>query len=371
MVQNEQEIFQKTLKFLSPIGSLDYKGLDFPFTTVQNPNKLHNMFECGDMTYHTGVLLRALAWRYNSKKDSETSDAIKRMLYYFVLSQKYNDGCLARNWIRYEGYNQLPEFEKNGTLEANFFGDSEPHGSYRYKRIVHDQVTYFIRYDISVDAIVSAFSGLYWVWKFGDDSMKQIVKQIAQNQLAYYRKTKWTIRDDAGKLLRYGRHWIINPICNVSRKIITYLAEGTIERSVFDFFLNRFSTNIPFRHPSKRVQFNNYMSISALAVLFDMGMKVDNSITTLVNETIREYNYLNNKIKNYFMKSSLPVNYDIPLTLMHSLSFKEVEFPVPHGNRHNTLNVWEVSAYRLSLAKQDGVFDLPQAWWLELYWCYK
>jgi len=368
----EEDILNDTLKFLSPIGSLDYKGLDFPFTSVQNLKCYHNMFECGDMSYHTGVLLRALTWRYNfTKEKKKTEILILNILNYYQLSQTYNNGCLVRNWIRKEGYDQLPIHEKHGTLEANFFGDSEPNGSYRYRKVNHLQTEYMIRYDISVDAIVSSFCGMYWAWKFGSEAIKLSVKNIAKNQLNYYRKNNWDIRDEKGKLLRYGRHWIINPICNASRKIITYLAEDKIEDSMFDFFLNRFSTNIPFKHDSERVQFNNYMSISAMAVLQDMGLNVKNSIKTLSKETSKEWNYLNNKIANYFLGENLEIDYNIPLTNYHSLNYKVVKQPVPHGKRHNPLNVWEVSAYRLSEVRLEKTYNLPQAWWLELYWCYE
>jgi hypothetical protein len=368
----EEEVFKKTLRFLSPVGSLDYKGFDFPFSVVKNPNRLHNMFETGDTTYHTGVLLRALAWRWKAKANHETEKAIFDILNYFTMSQKYNNGCLVRSWTRHEGYSHFPESEKNGTLEANWFGESAPEGSYRYRGVTYMNASYWLRYDISVDAIVTAFTGLYWVAKFGNDAMKSVVKDIAKSQLDYYRKNDWAIRDDQGRLLRYGRHWQINPLCNINRKIITYLAEGgLVERSCYDFFLTRFSTNIPFRHPSTRVQFNNYMSISALAVIQDMGIDVSRSIRTLAEETIAEWNWMNNKIAKYFLGLSLPVLYDVPLTTSHSLHYKLLKTPVPHGNRHNTLNVWEVSAYRMSVAQQEGVFDLPQAWWLELYWCYE
>ena len=367
----EEEVFKRTLRFLSPVGSLDYKGFDFPFSVVKNPNRLHNMFEAGDTTYHTGVLLRALAWRWKAKADHETEKAIFDILNYFTMSQKYNNGCLVRSWTRHEGYSHFPESEKNGTREANWFGESAPEGSYRYRGVTYMNASYWLRYDISVDAIVTAFTGLYWFAKFVNDSMKSVVKDIAKSQLDYYRKNDWAIRDDQGRLLRYGRHWIINPLCNINRKIITYLAEGTIEKHFVDIFLNNFSTNIPFRHRSARVQFNNYMSISALAILADMGIYVSKSIHTLVDETITEWNWLNNKIGKYFLKLSLPVDYNVPLTEKHSLHYKETKTAVPHGSRHNTLNVWEVSAYRLSIASLPEIYDLPQAWWLELYWCYE
>jgi hypothetical protein len=151
----EEDILNRTLEFLSPtIGSLDYRGFDYPLSVVKNENRLHNMFESGDMTFHTGVLLRALAWRWKVKRDpKDLQSTLHILINYFRWTQNENNGCLVRSVTRKDGYDQFPPQEMNGFTKANFWGDASPIGSMRYKEVVHpkDGVTYYLRYDISID----------------------------------------------------------------------------------------------------------------------------------------------------------------------------------------------------------------------------
>lgn len=373
LLKKENEIYNKTLQFVSPIGSLDYKGLDWPKDApkIANPHRLHNMYETGDTTYHTGVLLRALAWRMRTF--DTTKKEVMRLLRYFELSQAVNDGCLVRNWVRVEGYNQFDEINKNGTAGANWFGDCEPEGSMRYRAVQHANVNYMVRYDISVDAIVTAATGLYWAWVWGDEEVKQLVKQIATTQLDFYKRTNWQIRDDQnGTLLRYGRHWKWNPLCNINSKILNYLATGKKETFLLDWLLNKIVTKIPEQPRHEHNQFNNYMTISALAVLHHIGYDVVVAISNLVKETAEESNYCNNKIFNWVFKIDAMITTQLlPELDTINVHWQPSDFAVPHNQRHNCLNAWEANPYRLAIGDmEDRKYELPQGWWLENYWCY-
>jgi hypothetical protein len=51
------------------------------------------------------------------------------------------------------------------------------------------------------------------------------------------------------------------------------------------------------------------------------------------------------------------------------MTYVEQKKVVPHGLRYRSYNVWEENSHRLAAGREDAI--LPQAWWLELYWCYE
>lgn len=373
-VEIEEKIYQQTIDFITPVGSLDYKGTDFPFSSVvKNEDKEFNMYECGDATFHTGVLLRALAWRFQKTKNSMTYHSILQILFYFRRSQEINDGCLVRSWTREEGYNQFLPGEKNGFTTANWFGDTKHSGSMRYLETNFGGKKYFVRYDISIDAIISALCGMYWAHKFGDATIKEIIQKIAENQLLFYKKTDWKILDKTnGKLLKYGRHWRTNPVGNMLRKILIFLATGEKEELVWglgDWILNNIWTRVPGMMSKDARQFNNYMIMFAACVLQDIGYNCKNTINNLYKETQGDLHYLNHKIANYFLGKNEVVLKELPETNYHSMTYEEKRTVIPHGMRYRAYNVWEENSHRLALGKIPAT--LPQAWWLELYWCYE
>lgn len=373
------EAITQSLSLIEPqIGGYHWRGRKFK-SYINSDGKWY-WDEAGDMTFHSAVLMNALAWAYKNTGREDIKNAISKLLDYFLLGQHERNGCLIRDFVDAEAYVKFPASEQNSDKEPGVGGglvDSGPAMKYLPVGLTYNGNShlFMMRYDISMDAISQVVSALYWVKKFVPEFSNRVT-EIASNQLKYYAANNWKILDSKGKPVRYGDHTpsLFVPMGRFVQILLRHLTGRVEERKLLDRVLNLLlRTYIPGVYKSKktRYQFNNYMFTNILFALVDAGYDFDALLKRMIGETADEYNYHSAAISNYRYKTSLPIiQSDLDFVIRHTNWLTYVTSPVAlkpwvrYGN-----NCWEDSAYTMGTvpAPEDiplGQEDIIQAWYL-------
>jgi len=380
-LMNEQEIFDNAKSLISPLGQFHYRGIDFSIVSggpTYIPGEFHSG-EDGDASYHTGILGQAMVFRYlkNPNKIEETAQVIDRLLSYFELFIEHV-GHIGRNIVSKKAYDKFLPQHKNGTASWSPFLPDKSGDHMRYKEVNLNGNTYYFRYDVSPDQMTGVVNFLYWVVKIIPNSELAIrARNIAKIQLEYYEKNDYLIKDDDGKLLRYGYHKPISYFLPVNLMFVSVL-KSIIGRSIDLTWYDKIILNLVrtymtgiFKSKKTRDQFNNYMITMNLHSLINEGIDLHKGIKRMFKETEGEKNFYNHAVENHLYKSNketanenniVPRNY-------HSHVYIPTDFVVPFEYRTG-YNYWEASPYRKTLIKKEvlsgflGNEDILQAYWL-------
>lgn len=366
----ERIIFDHATSLISPMGQYHYRGLDLP-----GAGGGFHRSEDGDATMQTGVLLQALAWRYKNGSPSQRHDtlaAINAILSYFKYCQDENGGCLARNLVEADAYELFLPQNKSG---SGGYRIPDRAGSHMRYRLTSDG-RYQLRWDVSVDAIVHAVAGLTWVRQFVP-AMAPRATVIAWNQLQFYSRSCWMIRDGR-TLLRYGVHspsfW--NPAGAMIGALLRWLCRGNRTLGPAEqFILRNVRTWVPGLYLSKqtRNQYNNYMLLCGLFALYGAGEKsILPGLRRMIGENEGEGNGLAEAIG--------ALVFDLPRGIFygsqampsrgHPTAWEFSPSPVPLHERTG-YNWWEVSPYRRAIRQfVSGIGFQGNHAFLQAYWIY-
>lgn len=389
----EKEIFENVIRFVSDLGQFHYKGNDF-LIKDGGQTYIYNEFhsgEDGDSAYHTGILGQALAFRYakinDNNEKNKTKQVINKILDYFKIHID-NVGHIGRNIVSEKAYEiflpQHKNSDKEWSLWKNLFSKDNPlESNMRYKKIVINNKNYYLRYDVSVDQMISVACFLYWVKKFFPENSIEFSKAalIAKKQIEYYEKTNFKILDENGRLTKFGFHsptlfpFPVNKLMILILSIVANKQEYVKLSFIDKLFFNNIRTYRKGFYLSKqtRKQFNNYMLTMALHCLCDYGFDLKRGLKNLINETIGENNYYSNAVSSVFFNDFLLSKINIEtfaLKNKHGIVYIEQNVPVSFEDRYG-YNYWEDSAYRKVLISKKvdnapfiGGHDILQAYWI-------
>lgn len=370
--QTEQTAYNNAKTLIGPLGQFEWRGLTHPDKSyIPNTGKF-NYNEAGDGTFHTGILLSALAWKYKNDlaNQSDVKVQINKILSYYKLHQTYNGGGIGRDFVDNSAYILFPPCEQNGNVVSSV----NQCGVMRYRKIQINGTDYWQRMDISIDAMLNTSMALYWTYKFVPDSRVDI-KIIATAIYNYYIANNWILKDVNGNAMVFGDHTPSDaiPLNRINETILKYLmneSKQSLSGTALSV-MNASATYVTGVYLSKstRNQFNNYMILQGLHVMKDMGYVIDVGLNNIINENSGENNFLANAINNYWYKAgNLTIqNFSYPLLNYHCASYTSTDYAVDFSNRTG-YNMWENSPYRLCLFKTaielKGNEEVIQAWWL-------
>lgn len=381
---NESYAIEKSLKLISPLGQYHWRGKTTPwkeYVTNQIGEDFHQG-EDGDGCFHTSILLNALAWKYKNKPDELVLDNIKKILSFYELGIEHS-GHLIRNLVKLEAYFLFPKQEQHSD-KFSFMGLFDNGPQMKYKDVTIDGKTYMMRLDISMDAISNAITGLLYIHKFVKDiDVQNQVKNIVKAQYDYYEKNGWKIKDESGKIVRYGNHKpsLLVPMAIPVKYMMEYALFGKVKKRYvhLDLILNSvFRTFIPGLYKTKetRRQFNNYMFMNAffaVSYFTDLKSRYKKALIRLIKECRGEMNLFSEAIEAYMANTIIMNKNDrfklFPKKNKFPLAKKEINVVVPLLDRSG-FNLWEESAYEIILETRDlkddiGYEDYLQAWWLK------
>ena len=358
----------RALSLVSPLGEFHWRGLNHPDKAgIGNVGKWHSN-EQGDATFHTGALLCALAWI--PEPNDRVLITIDKIISFFELQQSVTKGSLGREIVLDEFYLKFPKSEQNGDTVVSFFAEGKGGaGHMRWTSFVHNDLKYWLRTDVSVDAISFATMGCYWVWK-KFPQFKERVVNILKSQYEYYTKTNWRILDDTGQVVRYGNHsTAINPLSKTNQLIFEKIINGQ-DVAVSPLFLE-LANSIPTYVKDLRTNyFNCFIGSSQLLIMDDMGFNVKDGIELLYREVRDDRNYYINavykKITGKFALTAKHLSTWI-LNTGHPKGSLEATFSTPDHIKANYCR-WELEPKRSCLIKIGdeitGNHDLLLAYYL-------
>lgn len=276
---------------VSPLGEFHWRGLNHPDKAYLNNKNEFHANEQGDSALHTGVLLMGLCWKYYQTENPMCLVIIKKLIDYFELHQGFNNGGLARSFVKEKFYEKFPDSERNSEK-----------GNMRYRRVLIDKEYYWQRYDISIDAISHVIAGVYWAYKY--TPFKKQCLQILTNQLNYYEKSNWRIRDDLGKIVRYGNH---DPDTNLFSKINKIILNRIIHgKDYFNIIDNALYNSFPSIIGNSSINyFNSFIDITQILIMSDLGYDVNPRLNILYEEIKQDDNYFFNSVYNYIKKQNI------------------------------------------------------------------
>jgi hypothetical protein len=267
-------------------------------------------------------------------------------------------------------YSQFPKSEQNGDVVLGFFKESAPgKGTMRWTPFEHNGEKYWLRTDVSVDAISFASMGCYWVWK-NFPQFKDRVKNILKSQYYYYLKTQWKILDDKNKLVRYGNHSsLINPLSKTNELIFEKIANDKEVRLSVPYL--DFINSVPSYIKELRTNyFNSFIGASQLLILTDMGFNVKQAAKLLYEEVKDDRNYYINAIYKKLTGTQVPTAKDQKTWILntgHPKGTLEATFSTPDHIKPNYCR-WELEPKKSCIIKIGdeitGNHDLLMAYYL-------
>ncbi len=376
---------------------------------LSNAGRFH-FNEEGDASMHTGALLAALAWRYKNHPDPaqrrDTLSTIGRILRYYELLQRHNDGCIGRNFVAADAYERFAPQNRHGTENSassvldDLFGKGKAAKfAKRYRRVElddarlpsQDRGVYYLRYDVSLDAVVHSVAGLHWITRFTPAPERERARKVLAAQLEYYERRAWRIAEN-GKMLLHGDHRPdhINPIATAIELILKHNVRGETPqaRDAQLLLIRNYRTYEPGIHGKKteRRQFNNYMALTAFAALADhpdasVRGHARAGLLTAVQENEAELNYFALAVRAQVFGENTPqLRHDPFVRLNDYHSFcGMLRSPAPaFFEQRFGYNWWENDAYEVALpcTQVPGLQDLHPAGltgneaYLQAYWWY-
>lgn len=256
-----QELFEILDRQIDSIGRYNYKG---------NINMSQFRFlldESGDMTYHIGILLQILAFSYLDKNYTLFSKRLIDLFLNSYLERVFVNGFYGREILYKEEYESMPPHQKH-CKESAFLGlDSGVCNKWVEKN------GFMVRYDISLDAISSLLSGLYFIYK-NIPEYQDRVHEIVLNMYNYYRKNNYFVRDiDTGESCRFGNHHpAFIPLGFLTKQLIYIILDYQIPRNWFmEFIINNIRTYVTGLYKDKmdRFNYNGYMFMMIIHAIQD------------------------------------------------------------------------------------------------------
>jgi hypothetical protein len=363
----EQKIFDRTVELISPVGQYHWRGTDLPFTRSYSDGTQFHYNEDGDASFHTGNLLIALAHRYHYHPDpvekQKTEEAIGRCLNYYRSMQKHNDGMIGRNLVDLDAYAMFPLKHRSGFTRPPRFKD-QPGGHMRYISCEIGKDVYYLRYDLSLDAMIGTLSGLYWVKKFLPQ-FRMDIHLIVGKMLGHYYREGWKIRDkEENYTLRYGNHspCFYNPFGLIVRYLALSMTDPEkgkrrgLKYRFHIWILNQSRTFWTgwFKSKTSRQAFNGLNFMLGLSALLDAGHDVRSGLERIIWETEGEDNRFADAIWNAMNPGSIPrprISQDEYIPQDFHPEWKEQwHLAFPYWERVG-YHLWEVNPYDASLQK--------------------
>jgi hypothetical protein len=367
-ISNTELLISQNLdRLVSPIGEFHWRGLNhLDKNHINNVNKFHSN-EQGDATLHTGVLLKALVWKFHKTKCKVTLGIIHRLLYYFEIHTLNNRGMLGRNFVLKEFYDLFPDYGKNSDGETSAFKDDA--GKHiRYREVSVDGKIYYQRYDISVDAVSHVIAGLYWCNKFIPEYSSRCIN-ILRSIYDYYQTNNWIIKDDNHREVRYGNHHPkINPFSRTNKIILEAVLNNKHIFSFLDYIVFNFLPVYLRRKHVRTHYFNTFIASSQFLILNDLGFNIKRGVKNLHKETRGDSNLYIQAIYEKIVNKKdilLPENWYIAKG--HPIGSKNTNFPTVLEKRVGYC-LWEFSPFRKTYYRLGdeitGNHDFLLVYWL-------
>ena len=374
--ENIRYLFDILEKQIDVYGRYHYKGIpkDIPQSRFLTE-------ELGDMTYHTGILLQFLANSYYEIDSQEKSDYLIDVLLNKYLDSVSINGLIGREFLLVEEYNSILLPHQMHCSKGTFFGlDS----GICNKWFLKDR--YYIRYDVSLDTIISILSGLYFVSKI-EKYRERVVGVVSKLKDYYERNDYFVVDKENDRSCRFGNHHpAIMPLGYLVYQLIHIILKQEVNRNyLMEFILNNIRTYWTgvFKNKKERFSYNGYMFMMIFNAIQDALNRMDKAEKERLNLKNLDYRKGMQRILNeakgeeniYFFKIAKKYNLDyflgrigidLNMCIVKGVSFqKDSDFVVPLPYRIE-INRWEKSAYRMhhEISNSDIVFcneDLLQA----------
>jgi hypothetical protein len=378
-LSNENLLFNILENQIDNLGRYNYHGnLD--------QNKFTRLYkESGDMTYHTGILLQFLPFRYFWINDFQGKQRTLKIIE--LILKKYLDivsieGLPRREIALDEEYQRFLPIEKNCDTGALFGIDS----GICNKWVKKDK--YWVRYDVSLDALSSLIVGLYYTHRILND-FRGIIDGILNNWYSFYKENNFMVRDlENRKPARFGNHNPkIIPLGYLVMQLLCYMTDKPmINYSWMNFIIENLRTYITgvFLDKKSRYAYNGYMFMMVLDALLDFEKyyKIKRSKTNYLKGIKNLLNEAKGEENLYFYIKAKKYGLDYPLIYikegqdLYAYSNQglyvngRVGYITSLAHRKN-INRWESSAYFISFEKVADLYycneDLLKVYW-QSYW---
>jgi len=357
-LNREEELIEILKNQIDPYGRYHYHGI-----SSKEERALSLKKEAGDMTYHTGIVLQFLAIRY-LVNPSETLPIIESLFSY--LEKVRINGIFRRELAFEEEYKRFFPSEKHCSKGTLFGLDSGPCAKWT---LTKDGL---VRYDVSLDAISSLVTGLYFVQKYIFPLRFKVLEWL-EEMYNSYRKSHYMIRDlSNNKPCRFGNHipYII-PLGYLVKNLLEYLLFGDCKRYWhMDFIIENLRTYVTgiFSNKKKRFAYNGYMFSMILNALSEFDPIYKKGLQNLLNEAKGEENlYFYALARKHNLNYKLFFGTDLDKYIISGYEVNKFIGRITPLDQRLFINRWESSAYTLGIPIKLPLFycneDLLQAYW--------